>query len=539
MAARLETIFVKETTSTSAHVKQLIAEGQQLPFAVIADSQSSGHGQQGRTWHSPEGNGYLSLAVPADQLDIKASPLVPLWVAAAVAVFLQKRLGIAPTLKWPNDILFGGRKLGGILCETSTSGGKLSHVIIGIGINIHHAPNLSDSEKNNGSLVQPTTCLKDMLDGTDQWRKQEDVRDFMGLVAGQLCLQWQQGWQDVHWLADYERFHIAEGQPFLNEGQELSPAAGKWLWQGITVDGHSQWQNREGEQTLSSGNHGLKWAMQRLADQPLLLLQVDIGNTATKIEIRRISEDAITVVEHRSFINTITDDELRPQLRQLIQSHGGQIASGYCVGVNPPMRTRLTEICREEGLNLYNLIPRPVRMASSVYDQAQMGRDRKTLIEGALAHRRYRGRELVIVSMGTATTIDAIDSYHAHVGGYILAGLQTQLDSLGKKGAQLPSLSLVADNNPLPTLADHLDKGGILAATTEEAIIYGTLRSLYAMANGVAEARQKASGREVAVILTGGYADALAGFANWIYHPSLLMDGLTSIVLGGYDPSGA
>lgn len=528
----MDMVFLKEATSTSAHAKELVAEGKALPFAVIADKQTGGHGQRGRQWQSPKGNGYLSLVLPADsQMKPKASPLVPLWVASMVAEFLYKRLGIAPTLKWPNDILFGGRKLGGILCEATTSGQQLSHVIIGIGLNIRHSPDLSDDP-----LGQVTTCLQDLVEEVEVWPKQSDVRDFMALLAGQLNLAWQQGWNDSHWFAEYERFHIAVGQPFVPRGQLREPTVGPWLWQGIAPTGESLWHTSAGEQTVSSGDHGLKWTLQQLEDKPMLLLQVDIGNTATKVEVRKITREGIKVSDHRSFLNTIPDDELVPQIKLLAASLGGQLASGYCVGVNPPMRQRLTALCRAEGITLHNLIPRPVRMASSVYDQAQMGRDRKTLIEGALSHRRYRGRELVIVSMGTATTIDAIDSDHAHVGGYILAGLQTQLDALGKKGAQLPALSLVADNNPLPPLADHLDKGGTFAGTTEQAIIYGTLRSLYATTQGIAEARRKASGKPVAVILTGGYADALAGFANWIYHPSLLMDGLTAIVLGGFEP---
>lgn len=529
MTSRLETIFLKDTTSTSAHAKDCLADGLELPFAVIADKQSGGHGQQGRAWLSPKGNGYLSLVLPGAGLETKASPLVPLWVAASVAEFLHKRLGIAPTLKWPNDILFGGRKIGGILCETATSGHQLSHVIIGIGLNIRIAPDLKEAAEG-----QPTTCLLDLMDGSDSWEKQSDVRSFMALLASQLSLIWQQGWNDSHWYSQYERFHIAEGQPFVPRGKQTEPTVGSWLWRGIGPTGESRWQTSAGEKTVTTGDHGLKWALQVVADKPFQLLQVDIGNTATKIEVRSVSKDGVKISEHRSFLNTIPDDELGPQVGLLAASLGGALSSGYCVGVNPPMRARLTAICADHGIALINLIPRPVRMASSVYDQGQMGRDRKTLIEGALSHRRYRNRELVIVSMGTATTIDAIDSDHAHVGGYILAGLQTQLDSLGKKGAQLPGLSLVADNNPLPPLADHLDRGGIFAGTTEQAIIYGTLRSLYATVRSIADAREKASGKPVAVIVTGGYADALAGFANWTYHPSLLMDGLTAIVLGGF-----
>lgn len=103
--------------------------------AVAAAEQTAGRGRRGRTWLSPAGCGlYLTwLCRPGPLLGV-----LPLLAAVATAE-LCTALGVRPTLKWPNDLLVGGRKLAGILCE-ARSEGRHVRAAVGIGLNLRTPP---------------------------------------------------------------------------------------------------------------------------------------------------------------------------------------------------------------------------------------------------------------------------------------------------------------------------------------------------------------------------------------------------------------
>lgn len=115
--------------STNDRLAQLASEGASAGTVVVADEQTEGRGRRGTTWQSPPGSG-LWISTLIDGHD--AVPQLPLLVGLACAEGIEAcvgRLGI--TIKWPNDLLIGGLKLGGILCESVESG-----VVAGIGINV-------------------------------------------------------------------------------------------------------------------------------------------------------------------------------------------------------------------------------------------------------------------------------------------------------------------------------------------------------------------------------------------------------------------
>lgn len=98
---------------------------------VTADAQTHGRGRLGRAWESPPGGLYASLVL---------RPRGTAWAAASLAVGLGVREGLArwvpqANLKWPNDVLVGGRKLCGVLCETRWFGG-VAELVAGFGINV-------------------------------------------------------------------------------------------------------------------------------------------------------------------------------------------------------------------------------------------------------------------------------------------------------------------------------------------------------------------------------------------------------------------
>lgn len=127
--------------STNDHLKALARQGAPHGTAVIAGHQTGGKGRMGRSFESPAGKGvYLSLL-----LRPVAAPtqLMHLTCAAAVAMCdaLEAVCGIRAGIKWTNDLVWGRRKLGGILTELGLGpGGSVDYAIIGIGINCCQQP---------------------------------------------------------------------------------------------------------------------------------------------------------------------------------------------------------------------------------------------------------------------------------------------------------------------------------------------------------------------------------------------------------------
>jgi len=129
--------FFTTIDSTNTYAAQLARAGAAEGTAVIADSQSGGKGRLGRTWVSPAGvNLYLSVIlrppVPAATV-----PQLNLLAAVAVADTVVQVCGLTPAIKWPNDVLVGGKKVCGILAEMQTEGGALRSVVLGIGVNLN------------------------------------------------------------------------------------------------------------------------------------------------------------------------------------------------------------------------------------------------------------------------------------------------------------------------------------------------------------------------------------------------------------------
>ena len=126
---------VARVTSTLDRIHQLAGEGAPSGTVLVAEQQLEGRGTRGRRWHSPPGGlWYTILYREVNETGVEFLSLrIGLAVAAAIeAVVPAVRLGI----KWPNDVMLGERKLGGVLCEARWQGDALGWVASGIGINV-------------------------------------------------------------------------------------------------------------------------------------------------------------------------------------------------------------------------------------------------------------------------------------------------------------------------------------------------------------------------------------------------------------------
>jgi BirA family biotin operon repressor/biotin-[acetyl-CoA-carboxylase] ligase len=139
MSARVPSLVVlARATSTMDVLHELAQGGAPAGSAVVAEEQEGGRGSRGRGWLSPPGGLWLSvLARPA----AAGLELLSLRAGLAVAERLDE-MGLASylRLKWPNDLMLGERKAGGILCEARWQGATPAWVVIGLGLNVTNRP---------------------------------------------------------------------------------------------------------------------------------------------------------------------------------------------------------------------------------------------------------------------------------------------------------------------------------------------------------------------------------------------------------------
>lgn len=126
-----------EIDSTNRYLLDEARGGAPEGVVAVADHQTAGRGRAGRTWTAPPGSSLLVSVLVRPDLPTGRGHLVTMaaGVAACEAVFLAG--GFAPSLKWPNDLVVGVRKLGGMLSEAEVRDGRIAALVVGIGVNVN------------------------------------------------------------------------------------------------------------------------------------------------------------------------------------------------------------------------------------------------------------------------------------------------------------------------------------------------------------------------------------------------------------------
>jgi BirA family biotin operon repressor/biotin-[acetyl-CoA-carboxylase] ligase len=200
-------VFFHTTQSTNDDALALASGGDAEGVVVLAGAQTAGRGRRGHAWHSPLGSGvYVSMILAPAKACVepeRATGLLTLTAGVALAEAVETITSLRPEIKWPNDLLIGGRKLAGILAEST--GGHPPLVVLGYGINVRtrefpedlapHATSLElELVRATGRQIEPQisreisramTCVetiaamarryRDLLDGRfdailDAWR---------------------------------------------------------------------------------------------------------------------------------------------------------------------------------------------------------------------------------------------------------------------------------------------------------------------------------------------------------------------------------
>ncbi len=128
--------YMEEIESTNDVAKNFAKCGNKDHTAIVANCQTAGRGRLGRSFLSERGSGiYMSLLLRPDILPVEAS-MMTLLAGLAVRKAVLELVGLDTQIKWPNDIVCGGRKLCGILTEMAAKPQGIEYVIVGIGLNV-------------------------------------------------------------------------------------------------------------------------------------------------------------------------------------------------------------------------------------------------------------------------------------------------------------------------------------------------------------------------------------------------------------------
>ncbi len=156
-APQFDVETVQQTGSTNADLLQRARQAQpDRPVLRAALLQTAGRGRLGRRWHASAGNALLfSIAMPIRTADARIAAAT---LACGIGVAEELRAcGVSVALKWPNDLLLDGRKLGGVLCELAVDGQAQRTLVVGIGINLFFDAAMRDS------IDQPIAALGEVL----------------------------------------------------------------------------------------------------------------------------------------------------------------------------------------------------------------------------------------------------------------------------------------------------------------------------------------------------------------------------------------
>jgi len=196
-----------------------------------------------------------------------------------------------------------------------------------------------------------------------------------------------------------------------------------------------------------------------------------------------------------------------------------RLLRGSVISSVVPSKTKLLKSAIREKTGK---MPESVNRASCGVDfsgyTSNIGEDR--VVCCAAAVRKY-APPLIIVDLGTATTFNIIDNERVFFGGAILAGVQTSLTALVKSAALLPKVGNLSDAR-------------VICSNTEQSLVSGAVLGTVCLIEGFIKRIQDELKIEPALIITGGNAPAVIPYCkfNFVYEPSLLLDGLFALYGG-------
>ena len=190
-------MILSSVDSTNAEATR-IAASLSGPCWILSGEQTGGRGRRGRAWASPRGNFHATLVMkPAEPPTLVALRSFTAALALREALVTLTGLPASFALKWPNDVLCNGGKIAGILLESAGHGVQVSHLAIGIGVNLIAAPDPAMLEpgalppvtllQETGKRITPETLLAHLAPAFAAWEARFQAQGFASLRAAWLA----------------------------------------------------------------------------------------------------------------------------------------------------------------------------------------------------------------------------------------------------------------------------------------------------------------------------------------------------------------
>ena len=515
--------WLETCDSTSKVLKQRAKNGFSVPTALAAATQTAGAGRLGRSWISPKGNLHLSIAMPPGVLESHVLNILPIATGGLVAEWISVTFGLSICIKWPNDLFLDGKKIGGILCEATYEGSEFRGVIIGIGINLTAPPTLEE--------LGAWDYLPGVLGlGPDARR---EPRDVAASLADYIIRELKTG--DLQYILRlWQRFAIKPGHEWIkSKGEstvthEAQADFDRRSDRGIDGDGQlrleatSAPKERANIVLVNSVANEYTWALAKEGKT----LVADVGNSVTKLAVA-VNKEQIQIENLAAGTH-----DIKEFLNRFVGSEKPTVI--HAISVNPEGMEQLKDLASHQGISVREVQRGPVGLLKSKYDLNAIGMDRFASIEAFLYLCRLNQGHYpaLIVSLGTATTLDVIDANGSHLGGYIVPGLQASLDSLSARGRNLPK-----DLDISQAFKTNLQ--GDWPTASREAILHGATQMSLSFLRQERERLAKHCGvdvRDVQVHLTGGLSEAFKNIwpdTGVYFDPRLTLLGTAVLAFNG------
>ncbi|QMT31045.1 biotin--[acetyl-CoA-carboxylase] ligase [Alysiella filiformis] len=466
-----------ETTSSNDELMNMAKQGRSIHKRVaLAYQQSKGRGRQGRVWEHRLGECLMfSVGWTFAQSQQELGALSLLVALACQRVLVRHHCPVK--IKWSNDLMLGLDKLGGILVESVRLNGQ-THVIMGIGINFVLPKNVENAASLHTAQCKSTAAqiLDDILHELNLMLPEFETAGF------------------APFRAEYEAVHRDHNQEvvLLQNGAVLHE--GKVV--GIAPNGALQLQNESGNRvTVFSGEVSLRRPEQiaqqnaqhiqaaQMAQKAYLLL--DGGNS--RLKWAWVQNGKIVHTNHAPYrdLGILADEWAKygQNVSRIVGSAVCGLAKQALVANRLPEKRIEWLSSMKRALGVYNHYQNP----------AQHGADRWF---NALGSRLFSQNACVVVSCGTAVTVDAMTADGHYLGGTIMPGFHLMKESLAIKTANLnqPLGKLF----PFPTTTANAIAGGMMDA------VCGSVMLMHS------RLQARCSGSPTDVIITGGGAAKVA-----------------------------
>jgi BirA family biotin operon repressor/biotin-[acetyl-CoA-carboxylase] ligase len=208
-------VVFKSTASTNDLVSREAQNGHPEGLAVIAEAQLSGRGRQGRVWESPPKGGLYASVLLRPDWALNQLTRLTILSGLAAAETVEQLTGKKPQIKWPNDIVLNGKKLGGILTEAQCDPDRIRAAIIGIGLNLNQT-----ARDFSPAVRKIATSLR--LETGQGWRRADAVL----LLLRRL---------ETHYRLPFAKIRDAWSSRCLSLGQRLTLNTPQGVRQGQAV----------------------------------------------------------------------------------------------------------------------------------------------------------------------------------------------------------------------------------------------------------------------------------------------------------------